>query len=427
MKRLFIILICAAMAAKSLADGPDSIRLDQCLAVASEKSALARQKGISEEILNDRLTNLKSNWYPSVGLNAQASYNSETVEFSDLLQNLPVSIPSLPLDQYKIWADINQQLFDGGMVKALKQVEKAGYKSEIYQTEAELLAIRMQVSQVFFSLLLTQNNTETIGSSLNLLEARKNALKAGVSNGVVLPENLLAMEAEEISLRQKLTELRLQKTQLFRALSILTDSVFPDNSIVAEPEIPVVDQNGIRPEFLLFDMQKERLQANSKLIGSGDLPRVFAFSQLAYGRPGYNMVSRDFHTFYTVGAGMKWNFLNYGDTRRQKRIIGLQQQLVDVKRTNFDVHLRIQLQAELTNLEKYDSLMKQDQAILSLRKSIAGSSLSRLNNGIITSADYLDDMNAELLAELQYGAHRILRKQAEYNYLILQGKLNFNH
>jgi len=174
-------------------------------------------------------------------------------------------------------------------------------------------------------------------------------------------------------------------------------------------------------------MQKERLQANSKLIGSGDLPRVFAFSQLAYGRPGYNMVSRDFHTFYTVGAGMKWNFLNYGDTRRQKRIIGLQQQLVDVKRTNFDVHLRIQLQAELTNLEKYDSLMKQDQAILSLRKSIAGSSLSRLNNGIITSADYLDDMNAELLAELQYGAHRILRKQAEYNYLILQGKLNFNH
>jgi len=415
------------MAAKSLADGPDSIRLDQCLAVASERSALTRQKGISENIMNDRLTNLKSNWYPSVGLNAQATYNSETVEFSDLLQNLPVSIPSLPLDQYKIWADINQQLFDGGMVKALKQVEKAGYKSEIYQTEAELLAIRMQVSQVFFSLLLTQNNTETIGSSLNLLEARKNALKAGVSNGVVLPENLLAMEAEEISLRQKLTELRLQKTQLFRALSILTDSVFPENSIIAEPEIPVADQNGIRPEFLLFDMQKERLQANSKLIGSGDLPRVFAFSQLAYGRPGYNMVSRDFHTFYTIGAGMKWNFLNYGDTRRQKRIIGLQQQLVDVKRTNFDVHLRIQLQAELTNLVKYDSLMIQDQAILSLRKSIAGSSFSRLNNGIITSADYLDDMNAELLAELQYGNHRILRKQAEYNYLILQGKLNYNH
>jgi hypothetical protein len=67
--------------------------------------------------------------------------------------------------------------------------------------------------------------------------------------------------------------------------------------------------------------------------------------------------------------------------------------------------------------------MLQDEKILDLRKNIAAASLSRLNNGTITATDYLTDMNAEIMAKLQYENHKILKMQAVCNSLLLKGKL----
>jgi outer membrane protein TolC len=178
-----------------------------------------------------------------------------------------------------------------------------------------------------------------------------------------------------------------------------------------------------RPEYLLFARQKEAFQANQKLVTASDLPHIFAFSQAAYGRPGYNIVSSDFHSFYSVGLGMKWNFLNYGDSKRLKKILDIQQDMVDIRHQTFDDQLKIQLEAENTNMEKYNELLRQDEQILKLRKAIAVTNLSKLTNGVITASDYLTDLDAEILAKLQYENHKILKLQSAYNYMILKGQL----
>jgi len=113
---------------------------------------------------------------------------------------------------------------------------------------------------------------------------------------------------------------------------------------------------------------------------------------------------------------MKWDFLNYGDNRRQKKILDIQKDMVEIKRETFDDQLNIQLQSENTNLIKYDELLKQDEHVVELRKAIAASSLSKLTEGVITSTDYLRELNAEILATLQFENHKILKLQASYNY-----------
>ena len=120
---------------------------------------------------------------------------------------------------------------------------------------------------------------------------------------------------------------------------------------------------------------------------------------------------------------MKWNLLNYGDSRRQKKILDIQKDMVDIKRKTFDDQLSVQFETEITNIEKYNELLRLDEQMLKLRKAITATSLSKLNNGIITSTDYLTDLNAELLVWLQFENHKILKLQAAYNYLLLQGKL----
>ncbi len=115
---------------------PDSLSLELCLKTAERRSPLNDEIALSEESLVYQLKNLGTNWFPALGTNAPAQYNSETVDFSALMENLPVSVPAIPLDQYKLWADINQQIYDGGMTKAQKSIEKASNQADVHQVEA---------------------------------------------------------------------------------------------------------------------------------------------------------------------------------------------------------------------------------------------------------------------------------------------------
>ncbi len=403
---------------------PDSLSLELCLKTAERRSPLNDEIALSEESLVYKLKNLGTNWFPALGTNAQAQYNSETVDFSGLMGNLPVSVPAIPLDQYKVWADINQQIYDGGMTKAQKSVEKASSQADIHQVEAALLGIKQQVNQAYFSLLLTRKSADVLQVSINDLQERKKTVRAGVENGVLLRENLLAMDAEELRYRQRLLELNLTSQQLIKVLSILLDTTINENTGAVLPrEPPVFDSKTERPEYLVFEKQKDRLQASEDLVTASDMPKLFAFSQAGYGRPGYDFVSQDFHGYYSVGVGLKWNFLNYGDSKRQKKIFEIQKGILDVKRKTFDDQLDIQLEAEKTNQAKYDQLLVQDEEILRLRKAIASASFAKLTNGAITTTDYFSEVNNELLARLQFENHKIMKLQAAYSYLLLKGKI----
>lgn len=402
----------------------DSLSLEMCLQTAEKRSPLNDEITLSQESLVYKLKNLGTNWFPSLGTNAQALYNSESVDFSEVMKNLPVTIPALPLDQYRVWADINQQIYDGGMTKAQKSVEKASNQADIHQVEAQLLGIKQQVNQVYFSLLLTRKSADVLQVSLKDLQDRKRVVRAGVENGVLLRENLLAMEAEELRYRQRLLELNFTGQQLVKVLSILLDTTINENAGVLLPqEPPVFDSKTERPEYLVFDKQKDKLSASEDLVTASDMPKLFAFSQAGYGRPGYDFASRDFHGYYSVGVGLKWNFLNYGDSKRQKKMFEIQKDILDVRRKTFDDQLDIQLEAEKTNQAKYNELLVQDEEILELRKTIASASFAKLTNGAITTTEYFSEVNNELLARLQFENHKIMKLQAAYSYLLLKGKI----
>ena len=298
MIKLFYILAALLVPTQVFDQRADTLKIDDCLRIVNERSPLIKQRNSAVQSFHYKIKNLTTNWYPAIGINAQAIYNSETVDFSDMMENLPVEIPTLPLDQYKVWADINQQLYDGGTIRAQKAVEKANYDADVQQIESQLLGIRQQVNQIYFSLLITQNNSSILLVSLDELAEKKKVIQSGVDHGAVLPENILALEAEEMKFQQKLTELSFTREQLLKALSVLMDSTLNSDQVLAEPDDPQnLNQPVNRPELLLFEKQKELLLASQKLVMASDLPRFFAFSQAAYGRPGYNIMSKIFIPF----------------------------------------------------------------------------------------------------------------------------------
>jgi outer membrane protein TolC len=424
MKNTIIFFLLILTGTGLLCQQTDTINIEECFRVATENSPLTKQKSISADALTYKIQNINTNWLPAVGLNAQVTYNSETVDFSKIMKNIPVTIEPLPLDQYKIWADISQQIYDGGTGKAQKAFERASYGAEIYQTEIDLLSVKQQLNQLYFSILLAMKSREIVLISLNDLQERKKAIQSGVEHGVLLTEDLLAIEAEGLKLEQNISELDISKRVLLKSMSILMDTTVSENTVFLDPaELVSYDLPINRPEFLLFEKQKEKLDAGKELIKSADMPKLYAFSQAAYGRPGYNMVSRDFHGFYSVGAGLKWNFLNFGDSKRQKQLLELQKELINTKSESFHDLLSIQMESERSSVEKYNEQLITDDKILQIRIAIAEAGFAKFSKGVITSAEYISERDAEMLARLQMETHRILRLQSLYNLNILQGKI----
>lgn len=423
MKKVFLFFWLGGIASLVQASPGDSLTLQTCLTYSLEASPLARQKNLSAEALQYRLKNLSSDWLPSVGINATASYNSETVDFSGIMNNLPVTIPSLPLDQYKIWADVNQTLYDGGLTRARKSIETAGYEVEVQQTETDLLAVKQQALQAYFALLATHKNLDILDLSLKELDERKKSLRAAVSGGVILKDHLLALEAEELKLWQKQAEIRMTGIQMTKILSVLMDTTLAEDIVPAGPADPMDDKGEIRrPEYLLFTWQKEKLEAGRKLVTAGDLPRLYAFGQGAYGRPGYNMISTEFHAFYSVGIGLKWS-LPYGDSKRQKKLFDIQQELVDIRKQGFDDQLEILVSNEKSNHIRYGEMIGRDEQIIAIRKNITASAFSKLSNGTITATDYLEELDREIVARMQLETHRIQMLQSAYTIQLLTGNL----
>ena len=103
---------------------------------------------------------------------------------------------------------------------------------------------------------------------------------------------------------QKRIENASQKSALIALMSVLTGSVIPDNATFTEPEILVDPDHysDMRPEYKLFDLQQQKMDAMKNLTWTKRNPRVYAFGNLGYGRPGLNMFKEDADLFYVVGA-----------------------------------------------------------------------------------------------------------------------------
>ena len=62
-----------------------------------------------------------------------------------------------------------------------------------------------------------------------------------------------------------------------------------------------------RPELRALDAKSDLLELQNKQLTAGLMPRIGAFFQGGYGRPGLNMLEDSFSPFYVAGVRLSWN------------------------------------------------------------------------------------------------------------------------
>jgi outer membrane protein TolC len=399
---------------------PDTLTLPECYEQAVMNFPVARQKEFIKDSYANKIKNIQSEWFPSLLLNGQASYQSDVVD-------IPVpglQIPSQPHDQYKLYLELNQQIYDGGTNRSYRNIENANFEIELQQIEVEFNSLKQRITQVYFSVLLLEKQLDLLNLALDELNEKSVTVESGIENGIILPADRNVLQAEILRIQQKILDVKSDRQTMLMALGELTGTTLDTGVCLALPEYDLVyDSINLRPEFGLFDLYKKQTDLNAKLQATMNRPKFFAFSQAGYGKPGLNLLNNEFDTYYLIGLGLRWNFFNWGDTRRKEKILYTQKDIIDTKIEAFEINLNISLGNEMANIEKYRNSVELDKQIVRLRTEIKESAFSQLKNGVITSTDFLAELNAETQAKLQLETHIILLNQSVFNYLTLKGEI----
>ena len=404
----------------------DTINLMYCLRQARGNHPRHSDNELLERIYQNNISNINRNWYPEMELNGRASYQSDVVEIG--MAPVPgVEFPSPSKDQYKVYADIRQNLYDAGRTMKLKEVERAESLVAQKEVEAGLWNDLGVVKDLYFQVLIIQENQKILNLSISELQVNKKVIASAVKNGVRLPSDEQMLDLEIMNLQQETENLINTKKAILDVLNQKTGlELSPSDSFLLTDFQEPAKGNLLRPELEIYNLQISKLDKSAGLLASDKLPVLFAFGQLGYGNPGLNILKDDFDSWYLVGAGFRWTIWDWNSSARKRDNLNIQQELIENKKQDFENKIEDALTRQNSEIENHRQNIAKYKAMLDIRREITGTYRSMLENGDIKTMDYLKVLNDERKTGLKLAAEKIQYQKAIADYLYLQGNLTEN-
>ena len=390
--------------------------LEECQRAAEQNYPLIHQYGLIEKTTELTVANIQKGWLPQISTSAQATYQSDVASFPDQMQSLyqqmGIDMKGLAKDQYRVGIDINQTIFDGGAIRSQKQIAREQGKVQAAQTEVNIYNVRKRVNEMYFSLLLLNEQILLNKDLQELLIGNENKLASMVKSGTAAECDLQSVKAERLNVEQQATSLESQKRMLQTMLSTfcgmeVKEVKKPDNSL----ELSVESLESKRPEMRLFDSQLSLADAQEKALDAALMPKLGVFAQGFYGYPGYNMfedmMRRDWSLNGMVGARLTWNIGALYTRKNDKAKLQHQRNLTENNREVFLFNNRLEQLQQNETINRYKQLMAADEEIISLRSAVRKASESKLSHGIIDVNDLVREINQENAAKVQLSIHEI--------------------
>ncbi len=397
------------------------LTLDEAYQLSRANYPAIRQLDLVAKTTGINIDNLKKGYLPQVNFLAQASYQSAVTEIK-----VPVpgfNVDPLSKDQYKVVADINQVIYDGGMIREQKNQQELNAKVEQQKIEVELFKVRERINQLFLGTLYLDEQLKQVGLIKEDLQNGIRKVESQVANGVAFRSNLDLLNAELLKADQRAIEIRSTRAGFMQALGLFIHQPLPEDQVLTLPENITVssDNNVVRPELQLLNAQDQLLGSQVKLIQSRNIPKASVFAQGGYAKPALNFLKNQFDFYYIGGVRLTWNIGGLYTSKKDKQLVDINRQIVGLQKETFLLNTNAALVQQQAEIDKLQRLVESDGSIIGLRTKVKDAAKAQLENGVITANDYLREVNAEDQARQSLIAHQIQLLQAKINYKYILG------
>ena len=410
--------------------------LEECQQAAEKNYPLIRQYGLIEKTTELTVDNIQKGWLPQVSASAQATYQSDVPSWPDqmetMMNGMGISMKGLKRDQYRVGIDVSQTIYDGGTISSRKTIAREQGNVEAAQTEVSIYHVRKRVNEMYFALLLLDEQIKLNSDLQALLSGNERKLASMVKGGTAAESDWLNVKAERLNVVQQATGLASQKQMLQRMLSTFCGIE------VKEVQKPVMyatmtqERKGVRPELKALDAQINLLNAQEKALDAALMPKLGVFAQGYYGYPGMNMfedmMRHNWSLNGLIGARLTWNIGALYTRKNDKERINDQRSMIHVQREVFLFNNYMEQIQQNENIERYQKLMNDDEEIIKLRSAVRKAAESKLAHGIIDVNDLVREINAENAARVQQSIHEIEMLKEVYDWqFTVNGKANGNN
>ena len=400
--------------------------LEECRQAAEHNYPIIRQYDLIARTTELTVRNIQKAWFPQISVTAQGSYQNKVTAWPENLQGMfaqmGIQLQGLSRDQYKVGIDVRQTLFDGGTIGSRREIARGEGAVQAAQTEVDLYKIGQRVHEMYFGLLLLDEQLRLNADVNALLRSNEAQLAAMLKGGTASAGDFENVKAERLSAEQQQTELLSQRQTLQRLLSLFCG--IPVDSIrrPAVPNLPSGENK--RPELRLFDRRLQLTAAQEKAVDAQLLPQLGLFAQGYYGNPGLNlfedMMKRRWSWNGIAGLKLTWNLSALYTHRNEKSKLRVQRELIENARQQFLFNNRLDETQQSENVRRFRAIAQRDGEIIALRTAVRKAAESKLAHGIIDVNGLLREINKENAAKTQQAIHEIDMLKAMYD-------LKFSH
>lgn len=398
------------------------VTLEECITLAQDNYPLIKKYDLLNQTREVNLSDINKSWLPQINVYAQGTVQNETPSFPESLAGIisqsGTNVSGLNEWQYKIGADINQNVWDGGSSKVHRKMERAEDMERQSALDVQLYAIRERVEELYFGVLLIEEQAEQTRNMLALLQSNLDKLRVMLKNGVAMQSDVDMMEAQYLSTVQQLTHAESTSKSYRKILEIFTGKSLAGQELMKPCAYIPQDMAPDRPELRHFEAQLLVNEAREASITASVMPKIGLFAQAYYGYPGFDyfesMMNRNASFNILAGVKVSWNIGAFYTEKNDRRKLRLSSENIAVERDAFLFNTSMKTRSQLDHIDELKAVMKENDRIVELRTNVRKAAESQLDNGVIDTTDLLTKLTDEKQTRLTASYHEIQLIQSIY-------------
>ena len=379
-----------------------ALSLNEARSMARDNYPAIRQYRMIEQSRDFTLDNVAKGWLPQVSISAGA------YGFTDILKS-DKKMEQVGMDMNNFMANasvmIKQSVYDGGQIAARKKVVWAESQVQKQQLDVSMYAINEQVDQLFFGILLLDEQLKQNALLKKDLATSEQTIRSMMIGGIANQTDLDAILVERLKAEQQNESLLASRQSYLRMLGVF---VGKDLAAAAEtlekPAQGYVRANVNRPELKYYASQNLLLDAQRKQLNTQLRPTVGIFGMGMVHSKMSDMLNNG---MMVAGVSVSWNIGALYTRKNDIRKIEVQRQINDSQREVFLFNNRLQNEEADGAIASLKRQIEKDEEIVRLRENIRGKSDRKVELGTKSVNELVSDINAVSLARAQKAMHEI--------------------
>lgn len=429
MRHLVYVIVLVSIATDAAAQQPQGppLRLGELHRTAAAADPRSREIDLLQRqwVLRDK--NISVLRRPSGNVEIQAQYQSD-VPVSPVTDPAGRPVFAAPKGTYDSYLRVEQRLFDPTL-SPQAALQRAQLAEDQARVQSALYALRQQVNDAFFAAAALDQRAGVLSAAVTELDARLRETSARVREGAAIPADAAIIEASLLQRQQEEDELRSNRRAAVERLAAIVGRPIDPSAVPVLPDLADsarqarargVEAKG-RPEFTQFARTRERLQHQRDVASSQTQPRITAFGRVGWARPGLNFIANEWDTYGLGGVRLQWNAWSWDTPSRESELASLQAEIVTAEEEAFARSLTQLTTTDTAAIDRLERALATDRRIVDLRVQVEQSARVRLQEGVMTAADYVARESELLQARFAQAAHEVELAQARARLLTTLG------